>query len=164
MRAIRFLTPLVLITLLVGAGFAPSAQAGPRAREFPIPTAFSRPWGIAAGPDGNLWFAESGEFANNIAGITHQGVITEFPTPTDYSFPMGITAGPDGDLWFTEYGGNRIGRITAQGVITEFPLPAANSQPWGITAGPDGNVWFTEFGQQDRADHGGGSHHRVPHP
>ena len=26
--------------------------------EFPIPTASSGPYGIAAGPDGNLWFTE----------------------------------------------------------------------------------------------------------
>jgi streptogramin lyase len=57
MRAIRFLTPVLLISLLVGAAFAPSAQARTRGMEFPTPTAGSRPWGIAAGPDGNVWFA-----------------------------------------------------------------------------------------------------------
>ena len=29
--------------------------------EFPIPGAKSRPWGIAAGPDGDLWFTDPGK-------------------------------------------------------------------------------------------------------
>jgi virginiamycin B lyase len=33
--------------------------------EFPIPTAYSRPWDIAVGPDGNLWFTE---YAGNKIG------------------------------------------------------------------------------------------------
>jgi hypothetical protein len=36
--------------------------------EFPVPNAFSAPFGIAAGPDGNLWFAEAG--APRIGRIT----------------------------------------------------------------------------------------------
>ena len=29
--------------------------------EFPVPTANSEPYGITAGPDGNLWFTETGQ-------------------------------------------------------------------------------------------------------
>jgi streptogramin lyase/Tol biopolymer transport system component len=110
--------------------------------EFPIPTASSYPWGIAAGPDGNLWFVEG--TGNKIGRITTAGVVTEFSIPTAGAEPRGITAGPDGNLWFTEESGNKIGRITPAGVITEFPLPTPGAAPFGITAGPDGNLWFTE--------------------
>jgi len=106
----------------------------------------SLPRGITAGPDGNLWFAES----NNIGRITPNGSITEFPTPTKSSGPWSITTGPDSNLWFTEEAGNQIGRITPAGSITEFPLPtncglSGGCEPWSITSGPDGNLWFTLF-------------------
>jgi streptogramin lyase len=105
-------------------------------------TAYDGPQGIAAGPDGNLWFTEFS--GNRIGRITPSGAITEFPIPTGTSTPLEITAGDDGNLWFTEGEGNNIGRITPSGAITEFPVPSAISEPLGITAGADGNLWFTE--------------------
>ncbi len=69
-----------------------------------MPVAESRPDGITAGPDGNLWFTESG--GNKIGRITPSGQITEFPLPTGITkpyYPIGITAGPEGNLWFTWY-------------------------------------------------------------
>jgi len=103
--------------------------------------------GIAAGPDGNLWFTKTGE--NKIGRITTAGVATEFPVPTPGSGLSLITAGPDGSLWFTEAAG-QIGRITTSGIVTEFPIPSVLASgftmgPSGITVGPDGNIWFTEF-------------------
>jgi streptogramin lyase len=110
----------------------------------------SQPTGIAAGPDGNLWFTEPG--GNRVGRITPAGVVTEVSagiTPgsfTPESFSAGIAAGPDGNLWFTEPGGNRVGRITPAGVVTEFSAGITEgSGPSGIAAGPDGNLWFTEL-------------------
>jgi streptogramin lyase len=99
--------------------------------------------GIAAGPDGNLWFAER---ADRIGRITPSGVVTEFSTGiTSGSVPFGITAGPDGNFWFTEQAGNRIGRITPSGTVTEFSAGITSPGAiFDITAGPDGNLWFTE--------------------
>ncbi len=113
--------------------------------EFLLPTANSVPRGIAAGPDGALWFAEAA--GNQIGRIITDGTILEFLIPTANSAPVGITAGPDGALWFTEsvYFANRIGQITTDGTITEFLIPTSNSDPEGITAGPDGALWFTEY-------------------
>jgi streptogramin lyase len=115
----------------------------PHITEFTVPTAGGGPYGIAAGPDGNLWFAEV--FQDKIGRITPSGTITEFAVPTTNSDPIGITAGPDGNLWFAEQVGSKIGRITTGGTITEFAVEAS-SNPVGITAGPDGNLWFTELG------------------
>ena len=119
--------------------------------EFPLPTASGGPVGIAAGPDSNLWFTETGGFfplfdsgfPNRIGRITPSGTLAEFLIPPASSRPGGIAAGPDGNLWFTD--GNRatIGRITPSGTLTEFLL-APGSFPGGIAAGPDGNLWFTE--------------------
>jgi streptogramin lyase len=107
----------------------------------------AKPAGIVAGPDGNLWFAESN--ASRIGRITPAGVVTEFSLGGNV-MPFGIARGPDGNLWFTEKLGQRIGRITPSGTVTEFSAglttPADLSS---IVAGPDGNLWFTE-GQSNR--------------
>ncbi len=84
-------------------------------------TGSDSPQGITAGPDGNLWFTESG--GNKIVNIITTGTITEFTIRTGNSRPSRITAGPDGNLWFTESAGNKIGNITTTGTITEFMLP-----------------------------------------
>lgn len=109
--------------------------------EYPVTTPSSFPAGIAAGPDGNLWFTEAN--ANQIGRITPGGVVTEF---TAAGGPLGITAGPDGNMWFAEQQGNKIGKITPAGMVTEFSIPTAGSYPSFIRTGLDGNLWFTEEG------------------
>ncbi len=113
--------------------------------EFSTPTSSSEPFGITAGPDGNLWFTEMN--VNKIAVINPTtDAVSEFPIPTAGSSPRYICAGPDGNLWFTEMFASRIGMINATThVITEFPIPYAGALPMGIAAGPDGNVWFTDI-------------------
>ena len=50
--------------------------------EYTVPTAGGAPYGIVAGPDGALWFAES-NFANGKIGrITTAGVFSEYAVPT----------------------------------------------------------------------------------
>ena len=98
------------------------------------------PQGIAAGPDGDLWFTE--DLGRKIGRITPTGEIAVYPLPTTYDrVPVGITAGPDGNVWFAE-SPSAIGRITPAGAVTEYKLPYI-SYPVGITAGPDGNLWYT---------------------
>jgi virginiamycin B lyase len=99
--------------------------------------------GIAAGPDGNIWFTEDN--AGKIGRITLSGVVTEFSIPTAGSEPQSIARGPDGNLWFTENGAGKIGRITPAGTVTEFSLSNSSSTPSSIVSGSDGNLWFTEF-------------------
>jgi virginiamycin B lyase len=113
--------------------------------EFPIPTPSRYPFGITAGPDGNVWFAEI--TGDKIARISPKGKIAEFPLPSSRSNPLGITSGLDGNLWFTEHGRNRIGKISPDGkILAELSIPTIDSYPNGITTGPDGNIWFTEGG------------------
>ena len=202
-------TSVVIVTIaaVLTALWLPTALAAPppgTLATYPLPTSGSGPFGIAAGPDGNVWFTE--DLGNKIGRITPAGSITEYSVPTTGSRPSGIAAGPDGNLWFTEGKGNKIGRITPAGSITEYLVPTTGSWPSGIAAGPDGNLWFTEdlgnkigritpagshhrippshrraslrhrsrpgrqplvhrvLGEQDRADHPGRRHHRIPSP
>jgi len=112
-----------------------------------VPTFESQPTGIAAGPDGALWFTEV--LGNKIGRITSAGAITEYPLPTAGSEPNGIAAGPDGALWFAEgvadrigrtplterSPSTRIGRITTVGIVTRYPVPTADSIPIGSPRG-----------------------------
>jgi hypothetical protein len=108
------------------------------------------PFGIAAGPDGNIWFAERA--SNKIGMIDLAGgtfAFTEFDIPSDNTQPVGIAAGPDGNVWFTESGYGQIGMVDVAGgtyAITEYPIPTVFPFPQAIIAGPDGNMWFTETG------------------
>ena len=158
-------TPLVLAALLwCTSGLGQVVQR--------FPTALP-PGSIALGPDGAMWFTQSGR---KIGRIDASGVGTELPIPAiAYAIALGsdgnlwmttsggigrmtpagaftlfpvagalnITSGPDGNLWFTKDPDPRIGRITTSGVITEFSLPTSSRARY-ITGGPDGNVWFTK--------------------
>jgi virginiamycin B lyase len=119
--------------------------------------------GIAAGPDGALWFADNAISLNagcgivvpcNLAGvgrISTAGAVTEYtaspPTsPNGFNVPFAITSGPDGALWFTDHVGS-IGRMTTTGAATHYNPGGTNlGLGWGITAGPDGALWFTQQG------------------
>ena len=89
-------------------------------------TGISDPSGIAAGPDGALWFTNYGN--NSIGRITTAGTVTNY-TGTGISSPAGIAAGPDGALWFTNCGNNSIGRITTTGSSPTTPAPASAARP-----------------------------------
>jgi virginiamycin B lyase len=100
--------------------------------------------GIAWGPDGALWFTESGygDAADGIGRMTTDGHYTSWPLSQRRATPVRITAGADGALWFTEQDAHAIGRITTDGDITDFPLRTGLS-PYDITSGTDKALWFT---------------------
>ncbi len=99
----------------------------------------SHPFGIAAGPDGALWFTNYNN--SSIGRITTSGTVTNYTGP-GISTPVGIAAGPDGALWFTNDANHSIGRITTSGAVTNYTGPGILT-PAGIAAGPDGALWFT---------------------
>jgi streptogramin lyase len=149
-RAVASIAALALVALL-----APAAAAKPVGliREIPIGGNIG---GIAAGPDGNLWFTENVPFPGEggivaIGRVTPQGRVKKFRTGLSRaSEPLAIVAGADGNLWFTwdqgisSSGGGGIGRVTPGGQITLFPeAPDLHGSPFEIVAGADGNLWFT---------------------
>jgi streptogramin lyase len=101
--------------------------------------------GIAAGPDGNVWYFDVGQ--NLVGRVTPAGSITQFAVPGTGSGSEAIVGAPDGNIWMVargENGANWILKVSPAGVVTKYPL-ANGVGPEGITWGPDGNVWFTEF-------------------
>ena len=54
-------------------------SGNPPIREFPISTPTSQPLGITRGPDGSIWFTQSGPYGTpRIGRITPAGVVTGF--------------------------------------------------------------------------------------
>jgi virginiamycin B lyase len=120
------------------------AYIGTQAYPPPVVSEYSEglnsPYGIAVGPDRNLWVTDIG--GNAIVRITPAGAKTPFPL-APASSPWLIAAGPDGALWFTECGTSNVGRITTDGAIAEYPV-TLGSKPFAIATGPDGAIWITE--------------------
>ncbi len=52
---------------------------------------------LTAGPDGALWFCDTG-----LGRMTTAGQISHIALTTAGNAPYDITTGPDGKLWFTE--------------------------------------------------------------
>jgi virginiamycin B lyase len=126
------------------------------AGETTIPTANSKPYGIAPAPDLNLYFTENaGDKLGRIPMLF--GAITEVTLATG-SAPTQIVRGPSGEttcggkpcMWFAEFGTSRVARLNPAGwpapTIDEFPTLTASSNPTGIVAGQDNGLWVTESG------------------
>ena len=100
------------------------------------------PYGITAGTDGALWFADPGN--DTIGRMTTNGRFTFYRAGAEVS--IGITVGSDGALWFTtaqDQPDAFIGRVSTSGVVHLFNDPDG-SYPQGIASGPDGALWFGE--------------------
>ena len=97
-------------------------------------------WGIAPGPDGNVWFTDSGS-TKGIGRITPAGAITEFSAGLPAtSKPAGLAAGPDGNLWFADHSGvNEVQTVSFSGFVagdkftlTTFAGPTSEIE-WSAT-------------------------------
>ncbi len=111
-------------------------------QSFPV-TPGSAPTGIAAGPDGALWYTEDG--SNHIGRITIAGKSSEYALPFgSAAYTQGITNGPANALWFvTGYSQTAVGEITTAGAVTLTPVPSRYTATGGIAATPDGSLWLT---------------------
>jgi virginiamycin B lyase len=111
-----------------------------------------QPIGIAAGPDGAVWYTDWNHA--RVSRITTSGAVQEFPIPKHnppYALgandpaPEDIVAGPEGRyMYFTDPGDNAIGRVSMSGEVGEYPIPSlAPVDPGRIVAVGDELV-FTE--------------------
>jgi streptogramin lyase len=86
------------------------ASISPASCDSSIPTAKSGAIGIAAGPNGNIWFCQNK--GGKIGCLSPAGKVTEYRVAED-SEPFLIIAGPDGNMWFTDEK-DRSGHIRIQ--------------------------------------------------
>jgi YD repeat-containing protein len=132
---------------------------------------FRGPNGVAAGPDGSVYIADS--FNHRVRRIGPDGVIHTIvgngstgstgdggpATAAELNAPADVAIGPDGSLYITDFDGSRIRRVDTNGIITTVagtgtdgntgdggPATGAEiSEPYGLAVGGDGSVYFTEF-------------------
>jgi virginiamycin B lyase len=107
--------------------------------EFRINNNDSFPFGIVAGPDGNVWFTE---YKNRtIAYINSSGEITVFKTLPDRGTPSRIIVGPNNSLWLTEMGTNKLLQIDFPHLeVTSFGL---DGMPNAIISTHDGDICYS---------------------
>jgi streptogramin lyase len=107
-------------------------------------------WGIANGPDGNIWFGRSGlkKVGTQYIGTSGIGRIT---TDGDFLSTYALDDGENissmasdsnnGVVWYGTSGSKYvIGKMAADGTRTEYTLPSGAAR--GVSVGPDGNIWF----------------------
>jgi len=102
-------------------------MADPIFREHRIPSAGAKPYILAEGPGGTVWFCESGTGKIGCLRLASADVV-EFALPDPACAPIGIVQGADGAMWFTQSAAGRIGRITVDGALSEFDLPMCGSR------------------------------------
>ncbi len=136
---------VVLLSVVATAVVLPDVGSAGAAVTNYTDATVSGPTSIATGPDGNLYFTNSGNGSIGSIAISNHA-ITNFTDP-GVSQPTSIAAGLDGHMWFTSQANSAIGDITTDGagtiVVTTDP---SISNPTGIAAGPDGEMWFTNAG------------------
>ena len=118
---------------------------------FPTPAPHRKPSAITVGPDGALWFAESGWLCISpqiiggagIGRVTTDGQMSEITAGIpQQSGPAALAFGADGRAWFTTLYDSVVGATTTGGQVTLYDLPFGQFGS-GITGGSDGNVWLT---------------------
>ena len=142
---------------------SPKARQQDRARstrrthaftEFPVTTPNSQPFGIAAGPDGNIWFTEKDREQDRRVINPSTAAIKRLRDPDGVE-----RAQRDRDraertrLWFTEQAAaarSGLGQHRAATTMTELPHTASRPRQLVIVPGADGNMWFTEGGEPGR--------------
>src|SRR4051812_7084918 len=133
------------LVAIVTLGADAASAAATEITEYPVPNPAGR---VAAGPDGNVWFAMG---ARSIGRMAPDGTVAEFAFPAANVF--GMTAGPDGAMWLSGKDATyepgvedpfpaTIYRVTTAGGVSAYTLAGSGTQPNGITVGPDGALWF----------------------
>lgn len=114
--------------------------------------AFSRPTGLAADEEGNLYISDTDE--NAIRKVMPSGELTTLVT--GLSEPMGLCY-QDGVLYVAETGANRIVKIqdgkivpvagsSEEGMLNGEAMQAAFSAPQGVVVGEDGTIYVSDTG------------------
>lgn len=110
-----------------------------------------RALGIASGPKGKLWFADS---TKDIESISTTGGSLEEINADKESLdpePYSIASGAEEKLW---YGFNNPGGILAYYSApkheTELYVTGSERAITGVTEGPDGNIWLATEGEVDK--------------
>lgn len=121
--SIRRIAPDGMVTTLAGGGMGFKDGTGAEAR-------FMSPWGIAVGPEGDLYVADSSNGA--IRKVTREGVVTTLAgngtlgfldgqgTAARFNFPGGIAVDATGTLYVADTWNNAIRKVSPSGEVTTW--------------------------------------------
>jgi virginiamycin B lyase len=96
--------------------------------------------GITVGPDGALWYADTGQVPGVGRYLPGQQV-TPLPVP-GLRDPDAIAAGTDGALWVTDPQAHRLARVALDGGTRV--LHTGRVAPGEIAVGADGALWISD--------------------
>jgi len=109
---------------------------------YPLPNANDSEYGIALGPDGNIWYAQgSGYSSATIGKITPDGTATDFALGF---LASGIAPGND-KIWLGAESIAQIASVTTSGTGLTTYGSGISGLPISIITGPDGNEYFSEY-------------------
>lgn len=135
--------------------------------------ALNAPHGLAFGPDGSLFIADT--FSNRILKVTPTGIVRVVAGNGTHGFsgdhgpataaklanPMGVTVAPDGTVYIADFNNHRVRKVTPGGVIGTVAgtgtagftdgIPATDAllhYPTGVAIWSDGSVLIA-----DRSNH-----------
>lgn len=141
------------IALYAGSGEAGFAD-GPAAT-----AQFNRPAGLAAGPDGTLYVADTGNnrvraiapdgTVRTVAGTGERGRIDGPAAIATLSKPSAVALAPDGSLYVADSGNDQIRRVDPDGDVTsvlngEGDEESPVNDPAGVAVGADGTLYISD--------------------
>lgn len=120
---------------------------------------FNEPWGVAVGPDGSVYVADT--WNNRIQKFTAEGEfiktwgygISQTDDPFGFYGPRGIAVNSQGHVFVTDTGNKRVVVFDADGnFLTKFGgtglLPGQFDEPVGVAVDKDGHVYVADTWNQ----------------
>lgn len=103
------------------------------------------PYGIAATPDGRIWYASLA--ASHIASIDPAtGVATLIQPPTEGQGARRIWSDSRGRLWVSEWHSGQVSRYDpAEHRWQSWPLPGSSPRTYSVYVDEQDQVWLTDF-------------------